>query len=262
MRDFSNRFKRPRTTSLIKTTSHDFAIGLPDHKKNKASREIRRGKVWELSLQGNSPTEIATLLGYSVATIHEDLKKSREMVRPLLIQDSIDHVTQYISEQQLIMKKAFERIEKIEHIEDLWVERTFGGEDRAEEAWWEGPPEGDLKTRKPRDNNRGGNIPFSLKQESVSPLLAEAAKASTNMASVKGVKNSGNNVNVNVSIDMMTDAALLIALKNANVDPANLGLIIEGEKTEVKELPPYEHEQLHEEFDVSVFEEYWEDMED
>lgn len=245
MRDFSDTFKKDKSRPLLDTKNRQFTLGIPPKRKTREAREIRRSKVWDMFLDGMDIADIASRMGIHYSTVHNDIKRSKDIVYPLLVQDAKDHVSQYISEQRRIMSKAFSRIERLQEIEDLWVNETFNQEKELEDDWWEEDPVSSGVTKKKRKQQ---TIPISLKQEGMAPLLEVAAKASTRIAEVKGIKSSG--VNVNITIDMMSDEALLAELARANIDPKLLGIgdeeLIEGHVMEIAEYSAIDGEIIDE----------------
>lgn len=233
MRDFSNKFRRPKPGALIKTTNRTFAVGLPSSAKTREAREIRRAKVWDLFLTGHSIAEIATIANCSASTVHSDIAKSRDMVRPLLIQDSLDHLAQFVSQKELIMRMAKQRIDRIYEIEDLMVDAAFGQQGKSDD-WLNQAPEVDGKGR-PKRRQQNDPSMINIKLESVAPLLGEMSKAASDIAAAKGVKGTGKDTNINIAIDMMTDDALIKALKEAGIEPKEIGIVIEGESRVIEE---------------------------
>lgn len=250
MRDFSDLFKKPKTTNPIRTTTREFVKGLPPTKKTRIAKDLRRAMAWDYFCQGWEVPDIAREMDLANQTIRTYLKQSRDIVRPLMQQDAIDDLAQFASEQKIIMKKAFQRIAKIENIEDMWIERVFGKKDEEEEDpfWNTAPKDGEIKKRRPQQTQ--SEIP--LKQESVAALLDTAAKASMNVAKAKGLIT--NKVDVNVQIDRMGDQALIIALREGGIDPSILGIemgdTVEGEFEESDD--PIEEEYEEEEYEEEV----------
>jgi len=263
MRDFSNKFKRPKKSALIKTTNRTFAVGLPESKKTRAAREIRRSKIWDMFLTGHSITDIAKEVNCSTQTVNADIKKSRDLVRPLLIQDSIDHLAQFVSQKEMIMRMAKERIDRVYEIEDMMVEAAFGQQEQKDD-WFEQAPEVDGKGR-PKKRQQNDATMINLKLESVAPLLGEMSKAASDIAAAKGIKGTGKDTNINIAIDMMTDDALIKALKDAGIEPKELGIVIDGEskvlehKTEQPLLGSGDDDE-EDPLDLIAQEDYWEQL--
>lgn len=188
-------------------------------------RDKRRLKVWELHLKGYSASRISEEMHLAKTTVESDIAKSYAIARPEIVQSTTDHLAKYIAQQELIIATGFEMLERIDAIEDMWVEKVFGPQPEEVEAEDDFFDDGG-----PRYKPRGIDYGRVQVKNDRSSILGEIARASTAIAKAKGLLSE----KITISYDMMTEEQLTLQAEKLGIDLVALGI----RKAEIINITP------------------------